>query len=478
MKKIFRVVSLLLLMSFFFINIEQIAAQSVVKYIPVKGIWRGLLQVTPKDSLAMVLVVDTVGDSVKVVLDSPDQYVTDIPVSSFSFVGDSVSFKVTSLYVTYTGILYPDENVIKGTFTQGRKKLPLSLSKTNKRILANRPQTPVPPFNYVVEPDIVINDPKTGMPLIMGTLTYPENKKPKGTVIMISGSGWQDRDETILSHKPFFVIADYLTRRGYAVFRYDDVPKYKFAKSTTFDFADNVNLIIDSLKSYNKFDLGKIGLLGHSEGGLVAFIVAAQNPDIKFVISMAGVGETMKETLLYQARVVLPKQNYTSEELEASIKNSEKVYTLVEKSRDVESASDDLNSELAEYTRNMTDSQKVRYNSTSEDLLMLKQQLLSPWLYQVLKIQPGQYIKKIKCPVYALNGEYDLQVGYRNNLSLIEQYLRENPCNTIEMFPKLNHLFQVAETGYYDEYGKIEQTISPEVLDKIGEWLDKALMCE
>ena len=478
MKKIFFTVLLFLFVNFFFINTKNIAAQSVVKNIPVKGIWRGLLQVTPKDSLSIVLVIDTVGDSVKVVLDSPDQYVADIPVTSFSFHKDTISFKVTSLYVTYQGIYSRDEDFIKGTFTQGRKKMLLNFQRTDSRLLIVRPQTPVPPFDYVVDPDIVINDPESGLPLIMGTLTYPENKKPKGTVIMISGSGWQDRDETVLGHKPFFVIADYLTRNGYAVFRYDDVPKYKFAKSTTFDFADNVNLIIDTLKSYNKFDLGKIGLLGHSEGGLVAFIVAAQNPEIKFIVSMAGVGETMKETLLYQARVVLSRQNYTSEELEASINNSEKVYTLIEKSKDVESASDDLNRELEEYTRNMTDSQKIKYNCTSEDILMLKQQVLSPWLYQILKIRPGQYIKKIKCPVYALNGEYDLQVGYRNNLSLIEQYLRKNPCNKIEMFPKLNHLFQVAETGYYDEYGKIEQTISPEVLIKIEEWLDKVLMCE
>ncbi len=478
MKKLYFIFISLIFTLILFIYSETLIAQSVNSNNSIVGIWKGILHASPRDSLSIILVVENCGDSVKVVLDSPDQYVTDIPVTSFSFIDDTLSFKAASLFVSFRGIYSRDEDAIKGAFIQGRKKMSLSFCRTSDRLLIVRPQTPIPPYDYVVEPDIVFNDPKSGLPLIMGTLTYPENKNPKGTVIMISGSGWQDRDESILGHKPFLVIADYLTRNGYAVFRYDDFPKYQFVNSTTYDFAENVTMIIDSLKVCSKFDLGKIGLLGHSEGGLVAFIVASQNPEIEFVISMAGVAETLKETLLFQNRIALSKMDYSEEEIKSSLINSGKTFTLVEKSKNVDKASEQMDLLFSELSKNMTDSLKVRYNSTPQDFLRIKQKLLSPWFYQLFKINPKDYIRKIDCPVYALNGEYDLQVNFQKNLPLIEQYLKKNPCNKIEMLPKMNHLFQEAVTGYYDEYGKIEQTIAPEVLSKIIEWLEKALICE
>src|SRR5574344_786851 len=234
------------------------------------GIWQGTIHIS-NDSLAVVLVVENKDDTLHVVMDSPDQFVTDIPVSDFSFSNDSVWIEVKAVNCTFKGALLKDSDKITGVFTQNRTNFPLTFSRTATRQKFSRPQTPMPPYPYE-EKELSFaycNDFS-----ITGTLTLPQTK-PTATVILISGSGRQDRDENIFGHKPFHVIADYLTQKGYAVFRYDDVPMPYFNKMTSYNFADIALAIVDSLLLMPEWKDMPIGLIGHSEGGLIAWMVAA-----------------------------------------------------------------------------------------------------------------------------------------------------------------------------------------------------------
>ncbi|MEG1556741.1 MAG: dienelactone hydrolase family protein, partial [Bacteroidales bacterium] len=298
--------------------------------------------------------------------------------------------------------------------------------------------------------------------------------KSKALLILISGSGWQDRNETIFGHKPFKVMADYFTRNGYAVYRYDDFPKGEFAKSTTLDFADAVFLIVNFFKNDKRFQDCPVGLIGHSEGGLITFIAASQDKRIDFIISLAGVGEHISQTLLYQMEAITRANGELSEaEVAESVEISSHLYSILEKSKSKEKALKECGDYYDAYTRNMPQEVKERIGVSTGKKIAMMQTLGSPWFYTLFHLYPKQYLKKVKCPVYALNGEKDLQVNYISNLGGIQKYLAKNKNLKIESFPGLNHLFQECETGLPEEYGKIEQTISPLVLERMLNWMNE-----
>lgn len=238
----------------------------------ISGYWQGTLHVSKTDSLTIGMMVDMDDDTLRVVMDSPDQYYMDIATNSSKWEDSTLSWKVKDIGASFSGKLSSDGQIITGTFQQNGK-LPLTFGRGHERKVIRRPQTPQPPYPYSEE-DIHIKDKSHRYNLINGTLTMPV-RAPKALVILITGSGWQDRDESLMGHKPFLLIADHLTRQGYAVFRYDDFPRAVFAKSTTFDFADGTTLIIDSLTRRTDLKGIPLGLLGHSEGSMVAEIVAA-----------------------------------------------------------------------------------------------------------------------------------------------------------------------------------------------------------
>lgn len=439
-------------------------------YSAIIGTWEGFLKLPTGDSLSIVLSVEPSDDSVHVEMDSPDQYTYGIAVSNFSFNENSVHF-TSSPSISFKGTLIDSLRQISGDFTQFGRKFDLSFAEIPARKKLSRPQTPQPPFDYFIDDKIVINDKEKGRPVITGTLTAPKDSLPKALLILISGSGWQDRDETIMGHKPFWVIADYLTRQGYAVFRYDDLPQAIFVNSTTLDFVDYVNLIIEFLKEKSEFNTIPIGLLGHSEGALVACITAAENKEIDFVISMGGVAQPFKDILLSQAKISAKMSGFSQEEIEQTLNMSKEIYDVMEKAKDRDAAMKKINGLYDQWTNGMSDLQKERYNLTDKAIFSMKQTLYSPWFFSIFKLKPEKYLRKIKCPVYAMNGEKDSQVP-AENVWLIQKYLKQNPLNRFDIFPGLNHLFQEATTGLWDEYGDIEQTISPVVLENILEWLE------
>jgi len=436
--------------------------------------WEGTLKISDKDSLKIVLTLNFQNDSlVGAEFDSPDQFVFGIKTSSFKIKNDTLKVVSKQISAHYIGVLN-DKGDYEGVFTQRNSKKPLMLHAIDVRPTLKRPQEPKPPYEYT-ETEIVVKD-RFGAPLIKGTLTFP-SKPLKGTVILISGSGWQDRDETIFGHKPFKVIADFLTQAGYAVYRYDDRGAALFEKSTTFDFVSDVQLIVNYFKNDPKHNTHKIGLIGHSEGGLVAFMAAAENPKIDFIISMAGCGESFSKIILYQAEIFAKAEGFSDDEVKETLEISSKIYKMLSKVDSSAVAAAKFREIVADYSKKMTPDQKIKYKLTDGDVLSQISTITSPWFMTIFKIDPEKYLKRIECPVYAINGEKDCQVNYATNLPIIKKYIsKKSPLNKVESFPNLNHLFQECETGLLDEYGKIEQTISPKVLNNILLWID--LVCK
>ena len=382
---------------------------------PIEGDWMGKLSLGSQ-SLTIVLHVNcNVQGKVECTLDSPDQGVKGIAVETDYCSSDSISVSIASLALSYQGKLKGDE--IVGTFTQGQP-FPLTLKRGEEKL--NRPQNPVAPYPYKTE-EVAFKNVADGATLV-GTLSYPIGYKKGKTpvVLMVTGSGQENRDEEIFDHKPFLVIADYLARHGVATLRYDD---RGFGKSTggdvehatTLDFMRDAASGVDFLRTSKQF--GKVGILGHSEGGSIAFMLGAKGK-VDFIISMAGIGVKGDTALTAQANKIL---ELTGQSMRFS-------------------------------------THQYRMNAIIER---------SPWLNFFIDYDPSGDISKTLCPVMAINGSRDVQVIPSLNLMGIKAHLKPNSKNIIKEYPSLNHLFQHCKTGNVLEYRMIEETISPEVLEDI-----------
>ena len=434
------------------------------------GIWQGRMAVG-SDSLSLVLVVERSGDTLRVVLDSPDQYVTDIAVDQCTFERDTLRFSVRSLGASYTG-RYDGER-IRGRFTQYGRKLKLNLSPASERKLFLRPQEPQPPYPYH---EMELSFPyEAGLPPINGTLTLPMEGKPKSVAILLTGSGLQDRDESLCGHKPFKVLADHLTRAGFAVFRYDDPPYSTFIKQTTFDFAQQARVVFDTLSARPELMGSPVGFIGHSEGGMVAWIAAAAEKHTAFVVSLAGMGTPISEILLYQNRAIGEQMELPEAQLKSNDYLNSSLYAIVEKSKTAEQAGKRIDAFFKKYTQKMTAEQRKEAHLTDLEVAAIRAQLTGPWMFTLFHIRPADYLREVRCPVLAVNGGRDIQVEAGANLAAIKAGLLKSPSVTCCTFPAMNHLLQECETGAVGEYGDIEQTMSPQVLEAVTEWLDKVM---
>ncbi len=344
----------------------------------------------------------------------------------------------------------------------------------------NRPQTPKPPYSYNSDSVEYDNTDKT---IHYGaTFTYPKTGGPFITLLMITGSGLQDRDETIFNHKPFAVIADYLTKKGYAVLRVDDRQKGKSTgdvnNATSEDFANDVLTSFNYLLQRKEVDKNKIGLIGHSEGGFIAPLVYTKNHQVAFIISLAGTGVSGDKILLKQQTD--PVKNLISE---ASFNA---YYTLTKNTLQIIHDNATLDDSIilnkikilyADWKKPLPDSVLKPLHAdiaTPEMYAMQIKQELIPWLKYFIATDPAQFWDKVKCPVLALNGEKDIQVDANENIPAIKAALEKagNKNITAKIFPGLNHLFQHCITCTVQEYGEIEETVAPEALQEIGNWLD------
>ena len=436
------------------------------------GYWEGKIALTKTDSLTIGLQIDYHGDTLYAELDSPDQYFTGQPVSDLRFADSVLSFQVPDFKLSYEGRISPDGQCFTGICTQYGKKFDCVLSQGAERKFFPRPQTPKPPYPYRTE-EVNFRDRDGKKPLIFGTLTLPD-RTPKGLVIFISGSGWQDRDESLYAHKPFAVIADTLTKAGFATYRFDDFPPSIFRKSTTYDFADGVRLILDSLLQRADLQNLKVGLLGHSEGSLVASMVAASDKRIAFTIHLGGVAQPFEDILLYQSEAILRVSGeMTEDEIENSVAINKRIYEVIKKSKSKEEAVERTGKLLDDISAQLTDEEKAKYNITPSSKFEMMQTVGSPWFYTIFHIDVDKYLKKCKTtPMLAISGEKDLQIDALVTLNSIHKYLKKEVCHEECLIIGTNHLLQPCTTGSPDEYPLVETTIAPEVLGYIVRWMD------
>lgn len=411
----------------------------------------------------------------KATLDSPDQGAFGIPTDTVIVQDNLILVEMKAIAGQFKGTREAFSDSIVGTWIQAGREFPLVLkfvkSKPEK---PKRFQEPEKPYPYKEE-EVTFENANAGVTL-SGSLTLPFQGGPFPAVVLISGSGPQDRDETVFGHKPFLVLADYLTRAGIAVLRYDDRGVGKstgnFNSATTLDFVEDAKSAFAFLKMRKDILSNKIGLIGHSEGGLIAPLVASELKDVAFVVLMAGTGVPGEEIIHKQAALISRVMGATEQEIQKEEEQRKKVFAIIKAEKDTTVAVAILRT-LIEAS---LDSVTRRDPKTLESVVNTQvKQINSPWFRYFLTYDPRLALKKIRCPVLALGGEKDLQVCPKQNLPEIEFALRAggNKDFTVKELSGLNHLFQTASTGVPFEYGKIEETISPTVLKLIADWILK-----
>jgi hypothetical protein len=417
-------------------------------------------------------------DSAMVTIDSPDQGAKGIPTSKVTYRNDSLIVEVSRLRAIFRGAISPDLTTITGSWRQLTFTLPLTVTRQRQKVSLLRPQEPVPPFPYRTE-KVTIRNPIAGFDL-SGTLTLPEGKGPFPAVVLISGSGPQNRDEEVMGHKPFLVLSDYLTRKGFAVLRYDDrgIGKSggKFQEATTIDFTADAEAVLSFLKKHPDIDSARTGVIGHSEGALVASIIAAQEPQLPFVVLMAGPGMKGEDIILRQTELISRNMGISEEVIKGNVAVNQSLYEVVKKNADTAKAASKMSALLTRFNKKH-ESDTTYQKISPQEIKGMISTLNSPWFRCFLTLDPQEYLTKVRCPLLAVTGSLDLQVPADDNLKAIEsaQLIAGNSDYTVVELPGLNHLFQPAKTGGPEEYASIEQTIAPEALDTIGNWLTTLL---
>lgn len=435
----------------------------------ITGDWNGVLNAMG-NQLPLVFHIQQSDSGYTATFDSPDQGAMGIPFTTVEYNDDTLVLRAANIGAFYEGV--PAADSIAGTWNQGGQSFELNMyRKEVEKKAYRRPQEPERPYPYHEE-EVTFENKRDSLTLA-GTLTLPEKNGSFPAVILISGSGPQNRNEEVFGHKPFLVLADFLTRQGIAVLRYDDRGTAKstgnFAVATSRDFANDVLSAIEYLKNREEIDHQQIGLIGHSEGGLIAPIVVNRSDDVAFMILLAATGVPGKEISRMQGRTLL----------DVEVSDREAYYRFIDKT--IEIASSDKE-------RSIRRKELIRHYENSEDILnellpegtdreaFIKQQVegaLRPWSRFFYNHDPADELEKITIPVLSLFGSRDVQVPPEMNHPPIRKALEEagNQDFTIKELPGLNHMFQESETGSMMEYAEIEQTFSPVALREISEWI-------
>lgn len=453
-----------------FITLLLLISSGIFAQEPIVGSWEGTLHIQNK-ALRIRFHIEASDSLYHSRMDSPDQGAFDLPTTRTSFRDNKLEIIASGLGLFYRGTLLQD--TIEGTLNQGGMPLPLNLYRFVKTA-PDRPQTPQEPFPYAAEELLIPAG--DGDRVLGATLTLPAGKGPFPAVMLIAGSGPNDRDETVFGHKPFLVIADHLTRQGFAVLRYDKRGVGKstgnFSTSTIEDFANDARAVVNYLKQQEEIDPDRIGLLGHSEGGLVSAMLAAGNRDIAFAVLMAAPGTTGMEIVLDQNQISLTHQGVEPETIEELQKLNRETFGMLLEWKGTEEDRTALRDQLSRFWNKLP--LLVRMKVEKEAFLRSQFNAMTmPGYLSFLRADPSLYLKEVTCPLLALNGEKDTQVPAVKNIRAITSALEIAGNKNVEtrIYPGLNHLFQECITGLTDEYAKSEQTLAPVMLNEVGEWL-------
>ncbi len=440
------------------------------------GYWIGDLKSPNGEKLKVGFEIKHQPDNTwKATLDVPDQFIRQLTSVETVINGKNIKLDFKQFGAKYTGIYDLETHTIQGQWEQGIIVV-LDLAK-GERIGSNpRPQTPQPPFPYHSEEVAFAN--KKAKINLAGTLTYPKEGANFPAVVLITGSGSQDRDETMFEHRPFAVLADYLTRRGFAVLRYDDRGAGKstgsFKGSNTEDFVGDASAAVDFLKKQANIDPKKIGLIGHSEGGIIAPKLAIQRKDIAFIVLLAGVGIPMEDIIIEQNKEILHSIGLQVDMIERVLVLTKKAFSIIREDKKAKLTFEQFFKKFETAFTDFSPEDKLMLGLTESNWKTQYEMINSAWFRYAITIDPATYLGKVKCPVLAINGDKDIQVEATTNLNRIAELLEKgkNDNFTCTIIPNANHLFQICNKCTLAEYGELTETFSPIALDVVGEWLD------
>jgi pimeloyl-ACP methyl ester carboxylesterase len=439
---------------------------------PLVGGWGGALEVQALRLRLTLTVADSAG-TLHARWVSVDQGSAAFP-ATVAVRGDSVEFTAGQVGARYRAVLV-GRDTLRGEWMQGAGTLPLTLVRgADAGMVLRRPQVPQPPFPYRVEEVTVESVPGVRL---AGTLTLPPGDGPHPAAVLVSGSGPQDRDETLLGHKPFLVLADYLTRRGIAVLRLDDRgigrSTGSFVSATSDDFAQDAQAAVRWLRARPEVADDKVGIVGHSEGGLIGPIVASRTPELAFLVLLAGPGIRSDELLVMQGALISRAGGDAERDIERTSVFQRQMFAAINTVRDSAALRDTLAAIGRRFQETLTPEERASPYASDATMTAAINTMVSPWYRWFLRYDPAAALRATRVPVLAINGALDLQVPPDENLAAIERELRAggNRDVTVEKLPGLNHLFQTARTGAPSEYAEIEETFSPAALQRVGDWI-------
>ena len=434
---------------------------------PVEGLWQGALESHGLRLRFQLHVFHDSSGELIAALDSLDQFVSGLPATKVTQKENVFHFEIPALASTYDGTLEGNKNSITGEWTQSEIKEKLDFKRSDQPLELRRPQNPEKPYPYREE-EVTFSNEKAGVNLA-GTLTLPKGTGPFAAAVLVAGSGPQDRDDTIANHKPFLVLSDYLTRKGFAVLRYD---KRGIGQSTgsaematTLDLAGDAQSAVAYLKTRKEIDPAKIGLIGHSEGAMIAPAIAAASNDLPWVVLLATPATKGEDTLLNQSDLIARAGGLSDAQVLSSLNFDKQAYELVQKEPD--------NAVVTETLKTLVKESGLDAAVPPAALEAQLHMMTSPWFRFFLSYDPLPDLKRTKCPVLALYGEKDLQVSPKINLPMLKQAFSDggNKQADVRQLPELNHFFQHAYSGSPTEYAAIDETFSPEAMKIIGDWL-------
>ncbi len=443
------------------------------------GAWQGMLKVGDVSIRLVINLTEKTPETWTGTLDAPDSGRKGIPIDEVAIKHGYLDLKLKSVPASFEGKLNKEWSEAKGTWRQGGQSFSVTFQRLAKaaEVKLKRPQEPKRPYPYAEEE--VVFDNKTDAVQLAGTLTLPKGDGPFPAVVLITGSGPQDRDETLFGHRPFLVLADYLTRRGIAVLRVDDRGVGKSTgdlnKATVEDFAKDAFAGLQYLTGRKEIDGKRIGLIGHSEGGTVASLLASRSTEVAFVVLMAGPGLKGDELWYSQTALMLKVAGASKQQVERYRQVQEQLVAIIQRETNDKAAEKELRRVLDTHFASLSAEEKKAVGDFGALADAQVKNMISPSFRFNLAYDPKPTLLKVQCPVLAMNGEKDIVVACVDNLSAVEAALTAggNKRYTTKALPKLNHFFQTCETGSFGECAKIEETLAPIALKLIGDWIGK-----